>query len=315
MLVPIPQYPLYSAGLALFGGTLIPYYLKEENKWGLDVNEIKESVKTARANGSEVRSLVVINPGNPTGNCLSIENQREIVQFCADEQIILVSDEVYQDNVYVEGKSFVSMKKVVCDMGLGSKVCLVSLQSTSKGYYGECGKRGGFMELYGNWDQGFLDQLLKLASINLCPNVSGQILIGQVCTPPQPGEPSYELFEQEKNEILVSLKSRSLKLVKALNTLTGVTCNDSDGAMYAFPNLALPEKFVADCESKSKKADAVYCMNLLEATGIVVVPGSGFGQKDGTWHFRTTFLPSEKKIDSVVDRLTAFHEAFMKQWM
>ena len=132
MLVPIPQYPLYSAGLALFGGTLIPYYLKEENKWGLDVNEIKESVKTARANGSEVRSLVVINPGNPTGNCLSIENQREIVQFCADEQIILVSDEVYQDNVYVEGKSFVSMKKVVCDMGLGSKVCLVSLQSTSK---------------------------------------------------------------------------------------------------------------------------------------------------------------------------------------
>jgi alanine transaminase len=315
MLVPIPQYPLYSAGLALFGGTLIPYYLKEENKWGLDVNEIKESVKTARANGSEVRSLVVINPGNPTGNCLSIENQREIVQFCADEQIILVSDEVYQDNVYVEGKSFVSMKKVVCDMGLGSKVCLVSLQSTSKGYYGECGKRGGFMELYGNWDQGFLDQLLKLASINLCPNVSGQILIGQVCTPPQPGEPSYELFEQEKNEILVSLKSRSLKLVKALNTLTGVTCNDSDGAMYAFPNLALPEKFVADCESKSKKADAVYCMNLLEATGIVVVPGSGFGQKDGTWHFRTTFLPSEKKIDSVVDRLTAFHEAFMKHWM
>jgi alanine transaminase len=315
MLVPIPQYPLYSAGLALYGGTLCPYYLKEENNWGLDVNEMRKEVQKAKKDGVEVRALVVINPGNPTGNSLSLENQQEVVKFCAEENLILLSDEVYQDNIYVEGKSFVSMKKVVADMGYGDKVALASLQSTSKGFYGECGKRGGFMELYGAWDQGVLDQLLKLASINLCPNVSGQILIGQVCTPPVEGDASYALYEKEKADILASLKRRSGKLVDGLNKLTGVTCNNSDGAMYAFPNLTFPEKFLKDCEGKGKMADAVYCMSILEETGIVVVPGSGFGQADGTWHFRTTFLPGEDKIDAVVERLSAFHENFMKKWM
>ena len=126
---------------------------------------------------------------------------------------------------------------------------------------------------------------------------------------------AYSLYEKEKMDILASLKRRSEKLVDGLNKLTGVTCNNSDGAMYAFPNLILPEKFVKDCESKGKVADAVYCMGILEETGIVVVPGSGFGQVDGTWHFRTTFLPAEDKIDAVVDRLTKFHENFMKKWM
>merc|ERR1711966_267457 len=119
---------------------------------------------------------------------------------------------------------------------------------------------GGFMELYGAWDQGVLDQLLKLASINLCPNVSGQILIGQVCTPPVEGDASYALYEKEKADILASLKRRSGKLVDGLNKLTGVTCNNSDGAMYAFPNLTFPEKFLKDCEGKGKMADAVYCI-------------------------------------------------------
>ena len=108
MLVPIPQYPLYSAGLALYGGSLCPYYLKEENNWGLDVKEIREEVERSRKEGIEVRALVVINPGNPTGNCLSLENQQEVVRFCAEENLILLSDEVYQDNIYVDGKSFIS---------------------------------------------------------------------------------------------------------------------------------------------------------------------------------------------------------------
>ena len=90
MLVPIPQYPLYSAGLALYGGTLCPYYLKEENNWGLDVNEMRKEVQKAKKDGVEVRALVVINPGNPTGNCLSLENQQEVVKFCAEEKFDFV---------------------------------------------------------------------------------------------------------------------------------------------------------------------------------------------------------------------------------
>ena len=141
VMVPIPQYPLYSASLALYGGTLVPYYLDEDKEWGLDVADLKVQLDKARAAGKEVRALCVINPGNPTGNALNVDNQKEIVQFCKDEGVLLIADEVYQENVYAEGRSFTSFKKVVRDMGLD--IPLVSMQSTSKGFYGECGRRGG----------------------------------------------------------------------------------------------------------------------------------------------------------------------------
>ena len=164
VMVPIPQYPLYSASLALYGGTLVPYYLDEDKKWGLDVADLKVQLDKARAAGKEVRALCVINPGNPTGAALNVDNQKEIVQFCKDEDVLLIADEVYQENVYAEGKSFTSFKKVVRDMGLD--IPLVSMQSTSKGFYGECGRRGGYMEVCG-FDAGVKAELYKLASVGL----------------------------------------------------------------------------------------------------------------------------------------------------
>ena len=84
--------------------------------------------------------------------------------------------------------------------------------------------------------------------------------------------------------------------------------------MYAFPQLALPEKFVAECESAGIPADTKYCLELLDATGICVVPGSGFQQVPGTWHFRTTFLPQEDQIDAVTGRLATYHAEFMGKY-
>ena len=85
VLVPIPQYPLYSATLALYGGTLVPYYLQEDQNWGLDVEALKQTIDASRAEGKCVRALVVINPGNPTGAALDTSNQREIVELCERE--------------------------------------------------------------------------------------------------------------------------------------------------------------------------------------------------------------------------------------
>ena len=234
------------------------------------------------------------------------------MQFCKDEDVLLIADEVYQENVYAEGKSFTSFKKVVRDMGLD--IPLVSMQSTSKGFYGECGRRGGYMEVCG-FDAGVKAELYKLASVGLCPNLGGQVLMGLVMSPPKPGEPSHELYASERDGILTSLKRRATTLVAGLNALEGVTCNEAEGAMYAFPKVTLPEKFVMEAAAGGKMApDALYCMKLLESTGIVVVPGSGFGQVEGTWHFRTTFLPSEEDIGGVVERLSKFHAQFMDEY-
>merc|ERR1711941_219102 len=111
-----------------------------------------------------------------------------------------------------------------------------------------------------------------------------------------------------------SLQRRALKLVKGLNSLEGVTCNPSSGAMYAFPSIAFPQKWIDHCKSKGVPADTQYCLDLLDATGICVVPGSGFGQVEGTFHFRTTFLPQEDKLDSVNERLAKFHAEFMSKY-
>merc|ERR1712146_398940 len=136
-------------------------------------------------------------------------------------------------------------------------------------------------------------------------NTAGQILMSLVMQPPKEGEPSFKLYTEEKNAILSSLKRRAEMIVSGLNALEGVSCNSAEGAMYAFPTITIPDKAIEAAEAAGKKPDAFYCIELLKATGIVVVPGSGFGQKEGTYHFRTTFLPSEESFPEIVkgDRL------------
>ena len=101
--------------------------------------------------------------------------------------------------------------------------------------------------------------------------------------------------------------------MQALDSLEGVSCRMSDGALYAFPSIVLPPKFIAESEP-DMPADEAYCLKLLESTGVVVVPGSGFGQVDGTYHFRTTFLPPEEKLAGVMERVRAFHVNFIDQY-
>jgi alanine transaminase len=293
---------------------LVPYYLDEATGWGLEISDLKKQLEEARSKGISVRALVVINPGNPTGQVLAEENQRDIVNFCKQEGLVLLADEVYQENVYVPDKKFHSFKKVARSLGYGEKdISLVSFQSVSKGYYGECGKRGGYMEVTG-FTSDVREQIYKMASVNLCSNISGQILASLVMSPPKPGDDSYDSYMAERDGILSSMAKRAKTLEDALNSLEGVTCNRAEGAMYLFPRINLPQKAIEAAEAEKTAPDAFYCKRLLNATGVVVVPGSGFGQVPGTWHFRCTILPQEDKIPAIVNRLTEFHKSFMDEF-
>jgi len=312
--VPIPQYPLYSAALALAQAHLLPYELDEDAGWSLPIAELEASLAEARRGGVSPRGLVVINPGNPTGNCLPLENMQAIVRFCSKEGLVLMADEVYQENIYQGAAPFHSFKKVAAELGDDAAgLELVSFHSTSKGFLGECGMRGGYFELHG-FDPEVQAQLLKLVSIGLCSNVMGQIAVGLMVKPPQPGEASHAKYVEERDGIMSSLKRRATKLVAGLNALEGVTCNEAQGAMYAFPSITIPAKAQAAAQAAGKPADTFYALALLEATGIVVVPGSGFRQKKDTWHFRTTFLPPEGDMDSVIEQMAAFHADFMSKY-
>ncbi|ODQ63721.1 putative alanine aminotransferase [Nadsonia fulvescens var. elongata DSM 6958] len=313
-LIPIPQYPLYSATLTLVNSTAVPYFLDESAAWSTKVQELETTIQDALEAGITLKSIVVINPGNPTGACLSESEIEEILKLAARSNIVVIADEVYQANVF-KGKFF-SFKGVLRKLqakypsGEYDHVELASLHSTSKGMSGECGQRGGYMELVG-FSPEVEDTIYKLASISLCPVVTGQALMECMVNPPKKGDASYEQYTAEYNGIYETLKSRAYNLYEAFQEMEGVECQEPQGAMYLFPKIHLPQRAIDEATKHGEKPDELYCMELLENTGICVIPGSGFGQEHGTFHFRTTFLaPGE----DYAKRLVKFHKEFMQKY-
>ena len=135
VLAPIPQYPLYSAQTTLMGITLSPYYLDESRNWDCSVESVIEGVEAARAKGLCVRSVVIINPGNPTGQIMEASSISAVIAYCRKENICIFADEVYQANIWKAGAKFVSFRKVAHDMDAFSgeePLQLVSFHSISK---------------------------------------------------------------------------------------------------------------------------------------------------------------------------------------
>ncbi|XP_064189975.1 alanine aminotransferase 2-like isoform X2 [Anguilla rostrata] len=314
VLISVPQYPLYSAALADLGAVRVDYFLDEARCWSLDVGELRRALTAAREHCCP-RALCIINPGNPTGQVQSRQCIEDVIRFAAEEHLFLMADEVYQDNVYAEGCKFHSFKKVLFEMGpeYSSTVELASFHSTSKCYMGECGFRGGYMEVI-NLDPDVKAQLTKLVSVRLCPPVPGQALLDLVVNPPELGEPSYATFMKERTATLDELALKARLTEQALNAVPGISCNPVQGAMYSFPRIALPERAIREAEETGQAPDMFYCMKLLEETGICLVPGSGFGQRDGTFHFRMTILPPTEKLQIVLAKVKEFHQSFTQRY-
>lgn len=310
-MIPVPQYPLYSASIELYGAKQIKYYLDEERSWQLNESILEESINNAKSQGINPVAITVINPGNPTGAVLSYENIEMIIKFALRHNLSILADEVYQDNIYAEEKSFHSFAKVMHRMKI-TDIPLFSFHSVSKGYTGECGHRGGYLEIR-NVSEDVLAEFIKLQSINLCANTVGQLITYLLVKPPEEGEESYDLFIREKNFILGEMKAKAEIIGQSLNGVEGMNVIIPEGAMYAFVKLELPH--TKDINNMSleeilkydSERDNDYCMSLLEETGICVVPGSGFGQLPGTLHFRTTILPPREEIEEMVEKIKDFH--------
>ncbi|GKY93923.1 hypothetical protein MPSEU_000359200 [Mayamaea pseudoterrestris] len=318
-MIPVPQYPIYSATLDLLNAHKVGYYMDEESDWSLNVEELERALEEAKSKGIEVNSFVLINPGNPTGQVLTKENVKDIVSFCARHRLVLLADEVYQENVYEEGAAFYSAKRAAHDLGLlhndGSDagIELVSFHSVSKGVFGECGRRGGYMELVGI-DSGVVDQLYKLASSSLCSTVSGQVMTSLMVRGPDFGSESYESHEAEKKAVFDSLKRRAKLVGDGLNSIEGFSCRSPKGSMYCFPSVKMPPGVFREAESRGVSPDTVYAVSLLEATGICVVPASGFHQREGRYGFRTTFLPSEEEMSKAVEMIRGHYKEFCARY-
>lgn len=310
VMIPIPQYPIYSALISKLGGRQVGYELDEGLNWAVSREELESKLEKAKKKGLEVKALAMINPGNPSGNVMTHCDIQTLTEFCNTHGIVLLADEVYQTNVYAEHAEFVSAKKVAMDCNL-KNLQLVSFHSTSKGLIGECGRRGGYMELH-HIDPYVQSQLYKLASADLCSGVVGQIMTSLMVRPPQPGSESYDLFQQETAAIFNGLKERSTKLVEGLNQIEGISCVPAEGAMYAFPTVQVPPKAIEAAKEQGTTPDNLYALSLLEMTGICVVPASGFGQKKGRVGFRTTFLHPDTV--RAIDLFAQHHKKFTEEY-
>ena len=291
ILIPIPQYPLYTATLAQYSGVALPYHLSEPEGWSTSLDEIKAALAKAANDGVQPRALVVINPGNPTGAILDKQTMEALVRLCEEHSLVLLADEVYQANLHRPDTH--------------------PFHSISKGVKGECGRRGGYFECT-NIPDDVRALLYKMASVSLCPPLSGQIGVDCLVRPPRPGQPSYALYKQETDTIHAALRHRTQLMAARLNALPGVSCVDSPGALYLYPKLELPDRAVEEARRQGKSPDTLYALELLDATGICVVPGSGFGQKDGEHHYRLTCLCPG--VEEYVSALENFHKKFVEKY-
>jgi alanine transaminase len=187
----------------------------------------------------------------------------------------------------------------------------VSFHSISKGVSGECGRRGGYFECT-NFPEEVIALLYKMVSVSLCPPLAGQIGVDSMVRPPKPGDPSYALWRKETDAIHASLAERTRVMAARLNSLPGVSCVDSPGALYLYPRIRLSENARNKAMEAGKEPDVFYALALLDETGICVVPGSGFGQKEGEWHYRLTCLCPG--VEEYVGKLERFHLKWVEMY-
>lgn len=320
ILTPVPQYPLYSGLITLFNGTSLPYNLNEEDNWNVSVRQIAKICEDAEKKGITPTAIVLINPGNPTGNVFDRSKMEAILEFASKKNLLILSDEVYQENIY-SSKPWYSFRKVLKESPshIASNVELVSFHSLSKGVLSECGLRGGYME-FTNINKDFVDHFKKYYA-NVWPNNIGQwmllmksmFLSGELkeIAPAQ----CMKAIEDEYKTLYDSLKHRALVATKLLNEANHMKCNEIEGAMYAFPRIDLPKKMIEKAKELSMVPDVLYCKLMLEESGICIVPGSGFGQEEGTFHFRTTILPSpDKYFEQIFANLKKKHEEIIERY-
>jgi aspartate/methionine/tyrosine aminotransferase len=301
VMIPIPQYPLYSATVKRCGGSQVNYYPDEDSGWSLTPEILEEAYRKATADGIHVKCIVVINPGNPTGAILDKPSIDGVVNFAEQHGLAIIADEVYQDNLY--GGTFISMASAV-----GARdIPLFSLHSISKGFAGECGHRGGYMELRNmphveGTGMNLTNLILKQASVSLCSNTVGQAIIYMLVNPPEKDSPPYGNYQEEKNSVLRELESKAALIKESFKQMEGMQCFGRTGAMYLFPRLnTLP----------SGGNDFDYCMALLEETGICTVNGAGFGQLSGTKHMRIAFLPPRETVTGFLPEWIRFHNRYV----
>ena len=285
VLIPMPDYPLWTAATNLAGGTAVHYRCNEEDNWHPDIEDIKSKIT------SKTKGIVVINPNNPTGSLYSDELLKQIVDVAIEYDLIIMADEIY-DRVLYDDKEHTPMNT------LTDQVLVLSYNGLSKSHR-IAGFRAGWMIVSGKKQQAsdFIEGLDMLASMRLCSNVQGQYAIQTAMG----GHQSMKDLTSKKGRLY---KQRELA-VSRLNAIKGISCTMPQGAFYCFPKMDPAIYPIED--------DMQFMMDLLLEENVLMVQGTGFNW-DAPDHFRVVFLPNLHDLEDAMDRLDRFFAKKRKQF-
>ncbi|KAM6350474.1 LOW QUALITY PROTEIN: alanine aminotransferase 1-like [Podargus strigoides] len=310
VLVPVPGPPLHGAAAGLAGAVAVPYPLAEERGWALDTTALRRALQGAR-DRCHPKVLCVVNPGDPTGHVLSRQDMEDVVRVVAEENLLLLADEVLQDNVATPDRPFLSFKRVLGEMGapFTSTVQLISFYSLSKGVGGG-GYRAGFFELV-NIDPSVL-KCFYTWGMSVYPSILGQAMLETAMDPPLPSDPSYLAYEEHREGLRRLLAHNARLLQEVLAGTPAIRCQPLQGGARAFPRIQLPPRALRQARSLGLEPDVFFCQELLEETGIALAPGSEFGQPEGTHHVGLSLLLPTETLERVLLTLTRFHATFLQ---
>jgi len=281
VLVPAPDYPLWTAAVSLSSGTPVHYLCDESQDWAPDLNDLRKKI-TPRT-----KAIVVINPNNPTGAIYSKEVLLEITKIAREHGLILFADEIYDKMLY-------DAEKHVSLASLSTDVVTITFNGLSKNYR-SCGYRAGWMVVSGDKEmvRDYIEGLNMLSSMRLCANVPGQYAI-------QTALGGYQSINDLVAEGGRLARQRDLAW-KLITDIPGVTCVKPKSALYLFPKL--------DFEMYPIEDDQQFVAELLKEEKVLLVQGSGFnwGKPD---HFRVVFLPHEDVLKEAIGRLARFLERY-----
>jgi alanine-synthesizing transaminase len=284
LLLPAPDYPLWTASTSLSGGTPVHYMCEEANGWMPDLADIRRKITP------HTKGIVVINPNNPTGALYSDELLKGIVQIARENNLVIFADEVY-DKVLYDGAKHTAIGS------LSEDVLTLTFNSLSKSYR-SCGYRAGWLVVSGDKKMAadYIEGLTMLSNMRLCANVPGQWAI-------QTALGGY----QSINELVADggrLRRQRDLAYELITAIPGVTCVKPTAALYMFPRLDPKVYPIAD--------DRQFFLELLQETRVMLVQGTGFNWPTPD-HFRIVFLPHEDDLREAIGRIAKFLESYRKR--
>jgi alanine-synthesizing transaminase len=281
ILIPSPDYPLWTACANLAGGKAVHYICDESSDWYPDLEDIKKKIT------DKTKAIVIINPNNPTGALYSQELLEEIVKIAREHELIIFSDEIY-DRLVMDGYKHISIASLCPDL-----FC-VTFSGLSKSHM-VCGFRVGWMILSGNKSiaKDYIEGINMLSNMRLCSNVPGQSII-------QTALGGY----QSVNEYIVPggrvYEQRNF-ICDALNSIPGISVKKPKAAFYVFPKIDVQKFNITD--------DNQFALDFLRQKRVLIVPGCGFHWPEPD-HFRLVYLPRVPILKEVTDKLAAFLSAY-----